>query len=89
MSLSESSTKPTLSQTLQCPRRGAGLTLAHNMARNVRFVYWQCPNQHGHFITFFEFLKEKNFIHPLSAGRDPALAQEHPDREQLELRRGH
>jgi hypothetical protein len=36
------------------------------MARNVRFVYWQCPNQHGHFIGFFEFLKEKNFIHPLS-----------------------
>jgi ribosomal protein S27AE len=61
-----SSSKPALSQTLQCPRCGAGLTLAHNMARSVRFTYWQCPNQHGHFIGFFEFLKEKNFIHPLS-----------------------
>jgi hypothetical protein len=61
-----SSPKPKLSQALSCPRCGAGLTLAHNMARNVRFTYWQCPNQHGHFIGFFEFLKEKNFVHPLS-----------------------
>jgi endogenous inhibitor of DNA gyrase (YacG/DUF329 family) len=63
-----SSPKPALSPVLRCPRCGTGLTLAHNMARNVRFTYWQCPNQHGHFIGFFEFLKEKNFIHPLSPG---------------------
>jgi hypothetical protein len=49
-----------------CPRCGSGLTLAHNMTRNVRFVYWQCSIQHGHFISFFDFLKEKNFIRPLS-----------------------
>lgn len=61
-----SSSKPALSQTLRCPRCGTALTLAHNMARSVRFTYWQCPNEHGHFILFFEFLKEKNFIHPLS-----------------------
>jgi endogenous inhibitor of DNA gyrase (YacG/DUF329 family) len=61
-----SSPKPALSQVLPCPRCGAGLTLAHNMARNVRFTYWQCANQHGHFIWFLEFLKEKNFIRPLS-----------------------
>lgn len=60
------SSKPALSPLLHCPRCGAGLTLAHNMARNVHFVYWVCPNQHGHFIVFFEFLKEKNFIHTLS-----------------------
>ena len=61
-----SSSKPALSPLLHCPRCGAGLTVAHNMARNVHFVYWVCPNQHGHYITFFEFLKEKNFIRPLS-----------------------
>ena len=60
------SPKPALSQTVLCPRCGGALTLAHNMTRNVRFVYWQCANQHGHFITFFEFLKEKSFIRPLS-----------------------
>ncbi|HYL61073.1 MAG TPA: hypothetical protein VE077_00505 [Candidatus Methylomirabilis sp.] len=61
-----SSTKPALAQALPCPRCGTALTLAHNMARNIRFVYWLCPNQHGHFMGFFEFLKEKNFIHPLT-----------------------
>jgi len=34
--------------------------------RNTRFSYWRCPGEHGHFITFFEFLREKNFIRPLS-----------------------
>jgi hypothetical protein len=61
-----SSPKPALSPVLQCPRCESQLRLAHNMTRNVRFTYWLCGNQHGHFITFFEFLKEKNFIHPLS-----------------------
>ena len=60
------SPKPVLNQSLWCPRCGAALTLAHDIARNVHFTYWQCPHQHGHFISFFEFLKEKNFIHPLS-----------------------
>jgi endogenous inhibitor of DNA gyrase (YacG/DUF329 family) len=61
-----SSPKPALAPVLPCPRCGAQLRMAHNMARNVRFVYWVCPNQHGHFMGFFEFLKEKNFIHPLT-----------------------
>jgi Zn-finger nucleic acid-binding protein/endogenous inhibitor of DNA gyrase (YacG/DUF329 family) len=61
-----SSAKPVLRQDLICPQCGVSLTLAHDVARNVRFTYWNCPNEHGHFIGFFEFLKEKNFIHPLS-----------------------
>ena len=61
-----SSTKPVLRQNLMCPQCGGTLRLAHDIARNVRFTYWNCPNEHGHFIGFFEFLKEKNFIHPLS-----------------------
>lgn len=60
-----SSAKPQFSDPM-CPHCGSGLTLAHNMSRNVRFVYWLCPSQHGHFIGFFDFLKEKNFIRPLS-----------------------
>lgn len=60
------SPKTVFNARLMCPRCGSGLTLAHNMSRNVRFVYWQCPSQHGHYISFFDFLKEKNFIRPLS-----------------------
>jgi uncharacterized protein YbaR (Trm112 family) len=58
--------KPRLSEVLRCPRCAGPLTLTHDMARTVRFSYWRCANNHGHFIGFFDFLKEKNFIHPLS-----------------------
>jgi transcription elongation factor Elf1 len=58
--------KPSLPDTLHCPRCATTLHLAHNMQRNMPFTYWRCGNEDGHFIGFFEFLKEKDFIHPLS-----------------------
>ena len=42
------------------------------MQRNTRFEYLRCPNNHGRLITFFEFLKEKDFVRPLTA---PQLAE--------------
>jgi transcription elongation factor Elf1 len=67
--------KPTLPDALQCPRCATALHLAHNLQRNMPFTYWQCGNGDGHFIAFFEFLKEKNFIHPLSAEQIKELRQ--------------
>jgi len=61
-----SAVKPSLPDTLRCPRCATALHLAHNMQRNMPFTYWRCANEDGHFIGFFEFLKEKDFIHPLS-----------------------
>ena len=61
-----STTKPSLSDVLRCPRCGGRLTLMHDMARNMRFSYWGCEKERGKFIGFFDFLKEKNFIHALS-----------------------
>ncbi|HKV23521.1 MAG TPA: hypothetical protein VJN93_02920 [Candidatus Acidoferrum sp.] len=61
-----SARKPAFAQVLPCPVCGAQMTLAHNMTRNVHFVYWHCASEHGHLIAFIEFLKEKNFIRPLS-----------------------
>jgi len=58
--------KPKLAPVLRCPRCEVPLSLAHDLAGNVRFVYWRCGKCGGHFIGFFDFLKEKNFIHPLS-----------------------
>jgi Zn-finger nucleic acid-binding protein/uncharacterized OB-fold protein len=58
--------KPTFADRLKCPLCGSGLTLAHDMTRNEHFVYWKCPGEHGHFTSFLDFLKEKNFIRPLS-----------------------
>jgi endogenous inhibitor of DNA gyrase (YacG/DUF329 family) len=60
------SPKPALAAVLHCPKCALTLTLTHDIAMATRFVYWRCGNGHGHFIGFFDFLKEKNFIHPLS-----------------------
>jgi uncharacterized protein YbaR (Trm112 family) len=61
-----STVKPKLSDVLHCPRCGGPLALAHDIVRNMRFNYWECRSGHGRFIGFFDFLKEKNFIHALS-----------------------
>jgi uncharacterized protein YbaR (Trm112 family) len=70
-----STAKPTLSNLLRCPRCGGPLSLAHDMVRNMRFSYWACENAHGRFIGFFDFLKEKNFIHALSPQEIQQLRQ--------------
>ena len=49
-----------------CPRCGLALVSVEDMQRTTRFRYRRCPREHGRFITFFDFLREKNFIKPLS-----------------------
>lgn len=51
----------------KCPQCKAQLRRTQDMQRNTRFEYFRCPNHHGRLSTFFEFLKEKDFIKPLSA----------------------
>lgn len=34
--------------------------------RDTPFRYWRCGRRHGRFITFFDFLREKDFVRPLS-----------------------
>jgi hypothetical protein len=55
-----------LAQALRCPRCTVHLLVTHDLQRNTRFSYWRCDNEHGRFIRFFEFLREKNFIRQLS-----------------------
>lgn len=50
----------------KCPRCQGRLRRTHDMQRNTRFEYFKCPHAHGRLISFFEFLKEKDFIKPLS-----------------------
>jgi len=56
-----------LALVLRCTRCRAQLQLTNDLQRNTAFRYWKCPSNHGRFITFFEFLREKDFIRPLSA----------------------
>jgi Zn-finger nucleic acid-binding protein len=51
----------------KCPRCRARLRRTQDMQRATRFEYLRCPHGHGRFTTFFDFLREKNFIRPLTA----------------------
>jgi len=70
-----SPTKPTLPAVLHCPRCATSLRLSHDLQGNMPFTYWRCATDDGHFITFFEFLKEKKFIHPMSPQQIAELRQ--------------
>jgi hypothetical protein len=56
----------------KCPRCHGRLRRTRDMQRNTRFEYFKCPNEHGRLISFVEFLKEKDFIRPLTA---PQIAE--------------
>jgi Zn-finger nucleic acid-binding protein len=60
---------------MRCPRCRAQLALTHDMQHSTRFQYWQCPKEHGRFITFLDFLREKEFIRPLTAQQIAELRQ--------------
>jgi hypothetical protein len=62
-----SSSKPAMAAKLQCPRCDTELRVTHDLQRSTRFSYWRCPNEHGRLTSFFDFLREKNFIRTLTA----------------------
>jgi hypothetical protein len=51
---------------LPCPRCRGRLQLAYDRQRNTRFQYWRCGAGHGRLTSFFDFLREKDFVRPLS-----------------------
>lgn len=55
-----------LTSTSACPRCGLRLKPVHDIQRATKFTYRRCPREHGRLITFFDFLREKNFIKPMS-----------------------
>jgi hypothetical protein len=62
-------------QALRCPRCTGHLKATNDMQRSTKFNYWRCPQEHGRFIRFLEFLKEKDFIRPLSPKQIEELRQ--------------
>src|SRR5688572_24842630 len=56
----------THSDTAKCPRCRGRLRRTSDMQRATRFEYWRCPRDHGRLTTFFNFLREKDFIRPLT-----------------------
>ena len=63
------------SDVAKCPRCRGRLRRTRDMQRNTRFEYFKCPNAHGRLISFFEFLKEKDFIKVLTPPQIAELRQ--------------
>jgi hypothetical protein len=55
-----------VASTLACPHCRSTLTRTHDVAHNNRFQYSRCAQGHGHFITFFQFLREKGIVRGLN-----------------------
>jgi Zn-finger nucleic acid-binding protein len=75
--IGEKLTKPQHSnaELAKCPRCKGRLRRTQDMQRSTRFEYMNCPNGHGRLITFFDFLREKDFIRPLTAQQIAELRQ--------------
>ncbi len=52
---------------LPCPRCRSHLVFTHDLQRSTKFSYWRCANEHGRFIGFLDFLREKSFVRAVSA----------------------
>jgi uncharacterized protein YbaR (Trm112 family) len=61
--------------TAKCPRCHGRLRRIQDMQRATRFEYFRCPNDHGRLETFYDFLKEKDFVRPLTPTQIAALRQ--------------
>ncbi|HYM62267.1 MAG TPA: zf-TFIIB domain-containing protein [Thermoanaerobaculia bacterium] len=57
---------PALAKVCFCPKCSTRLVLTHDRQRNTPFQYWRCDRGHGKFTPFVDFLREKDFICPLS-----------------------
>lgn len=52
-----------------CPRCRASLSVVHDRQRATRFEYVKCPAGHGRLMTFYNFLRAKDFIRPVTPGQ--------------------
>jgi DNA-directed RNA polymerase subunit RPC12/RpoP len=55
-----------LAPVLHCVTCRAPLAFTHDIERTNPFVYYRCPQGHGRFTTFLQFLREKEFVRSLT-----------------------
>ena len=72
---SGSSSGRALPARLSCPRCTFPLVVTHDLQRATRFTYYRCESGHGRFTPFVQFLREKDFIRPLSPAELARLRQ--------------
>jgi DNA-directed RNA polymerase subunit RPC12/RpoP len=59
-----------------CPNCNSRLLLTHDRQHNTSFQYWRCDRGHGRFTAFIDFLREKDFVRPLSPQQMHDLRQQ-------------
>jgi Zn-finger nucleic acid-binding protein len=55
-----------LADSLRCPACRTGLVLTQDFQRSNRIAYYRCTVAPGRFTTFFQFLREKQFVRDLT-----------------------
>jgi len=56
-----------LADSMKCPSCRGKLALTHDVQRTNRIAYYRCAGgAHGRLTTFFQFLREKNFVRDLT-----------------------
>jgi len=65
-----------ISDVMRCPRCPEKLKSVWDMQGGTRFNYFECPAKHGRFITFFQFLREKNIVRALDPKQLNQLKQQ-------------
>lgn len=51
---------------LRCPRCDTFLDPTQDLLKATRFTYFRCRHGHGRFTPFVQFLREKQFVRPIS-----------------------
>lgn len=75
--ISEQSSAPArpLTGALRCPRCQGRLLLTHDIQRTTPFQYWRCDTGHGRLMAYIDFLREKDFVRPLTPHQLDELRQ--------------
>ena len=75
--ISEQSSAPAMPLTgaLRCPRCQGRLLLTNDIQRTTPFRYWRCDAGHGRLMAYIDFLREKDFVKPLTAQQLGELRQ--------------
>jgi Zn-finger nucleic acid-binding protein len=60
---------------LSCPHCSLTLGEINDWQGSTHFKYFGCPEKHGRFTTFYQFLREKNFVRALNPKEIRELSQ--------------
>jgi hypothetical protein len=62
----QAATAHALTPPLSCPRCDTVMALTQDVQHTTRFSYYRCRYGHGRLTPFFQLMREKNFIRPLT-----------------------